>query len=103
MWASPAEYLKVLRAILKNDGTLLKKETVDDMFKPHLSVESQQAMMKVLSVPEVNQMLGAMPESTNRDWGLGGMLILNDLEGWRRKGTMAWGGMPNLTWVCWPP
>lgn len=40
MWASPTEYLKLLQAILKNAGTLLTKETVEDMFKPHLSVKS---------------------------------------------------------------
>jgi CubicO group peptidase (beta-lactamase class C family) len=100
IYTTPKEYLKALHAILRNDGTLLKKETVDDMFRPHLSKESQQAMMKVLSFPEVNEMMGGLPEGTERNWGLGGLLVMEDLAGWRRKGTLTWGGMPNLTWVC---
>ena len=99
MYATPTEYLKVLHAVLKNEGTLLKKETVDEMFRPHLSKDSQQALMKVMSFPEVNLMMGGMPERTEMDWGLGGLLILENMPQWRKKGTMTWGGMPNLTWV----
>jgi CubicO group peptidase (beta-lactamase class C family) len=97
--ATPAEYLKALHAVLKNDGTLLTKETVDDMFRPHLSAESHQALMKVFSVPEANEKMGGIPNGTDWNWGLGGLLLMDDLEGWRRKGTLTWGGMPNLTWV----
>jgi len=83
---------------LKNDGTLLKKETVDMMFQPQLTPESKEGMAKVLAVPEVNQMMGAAPEGTTRNWGLGGLLYESSIEGWRTKGTLSWGGMPNLTW-----
>ena len=100
IYAEPTEYLKVLQAVLRNEGTLLKRETVEEIFRPHLSQESQRVLMKVLSVPEVNLMMGGLPEGTEQNWGLGGLLIMNDVEGWRRKGTLTWGGMPNLTWVC---
>lgn len=96
--ASPTEYIKILHALLKNDGTLLKKETVEMMFQPHLTPKSKEAMAKVLAIPEVNQMMGGLPEGTPRDWGLGGMLLEDDISGWRRKGALSWGGMPNLTW-----
>lgn len=99
IYATPAEYLKVLHAVLKNEGTLLKTETVEDMFRPHLSAESHAALMKVLSVAEVNEMMGGMPPGTDCNWGLGGLLVMEDLKGWTKKGTMRWGGMPNLTWV----
>jgi len=96
--ASPTEYIKILHALLKNDGTLLKKETVDMMFQPHLTPESKEGMAKVMAVPEVNQMMGAIPLGTTRDWGLGGMLLQEELPGWRNSGTIYWGGMPNLQW-----
>lgn len=42
---------------------------------------------------------GGLARGTKRDWGLGGLLVMQDLEGWRSKGTMTGGGMPNLTWI----
>jgi CubicO group peptidase (beta-lactamase class C family) len=98
IYATPAEYMKVLHAVLKNDGTLLKRETVEDMFRPQLSGRSRAALLKVMSAMGENAINGGLPEGTKRDWGLGGLLVMQDLEGWRSKGTMSWGGMPNLTW-----
>lgn len=96
--ASPTEYIKVLHAILKNEGTILKKETVDIMFQPQLTSESKAGLAKIFAMPEMAQMMGTMPDGTGRDWGLGGLLLENDLEGWRSKGSLTWGGLPNLTW-----
>jgi hypothetical protein len=84
--------MKVLHAVLKNDGTLLKRETVGDMFQPQLSGQSQVALLKVMSSPDGNTMTGELPEGTKRDWRLGGLSVMQDLEGWKIKGTMTWGG-----------
>ena len=86
------EYMKILHSLLANDEKLLQKETVDDLFKPQLTELSRQALM---SDPELNLMLGG----TEKDWGLGGVLLLEDLPNWRKKYSMSWGGMPNLSWV----
>jgi CubicO group peptidase (beta-lactamase class C family) len=99
IYATPAEYLKVLHAVLRKDGTLLKPDTVDDMFRPHLSEPSHEALMKIFGVPEVNDILGGVPEGTDRNWGLGGLLVMDELAGWTKKRTLRWGGMPNLAWV----
>lgn len=96
--SSPTDYIKILHAILKNDGTLLKKETIDMMFQPHLTPESKAGFMKLLSIPDFNQMVGNLPQDVSKDWGLGGLLIEGDFPEWRSKGTMSWGGMPNLIW-----
>lgn len=96
--ASPTEYIKILQAILRNDGTLLKKETVEMMFQPHLTPESKKGLMGLLAIPEFNIMVGNLPQDHTKDWGLGGLLVEGDLAGYRRKGTMSWGGMPNLIW-----
>jgi CubicO group peptidase (beta-lactamase class C family) len=42
IYATPAEYVRVLHTVLKNDGTLLKRKTVEDMFRPQLSGQSRQ-------------------------------------------------------------
>ena len=97
---SPEEYLKVLRAVLVDDGTLLSKETVARMFEPQLGEESRIALNKFVDDdPAMNDMFCGVPAGTGRDWGLGGLLVMGDLdEGWTRKGTMKWGGLPNLIW-----
>jgi len=51
----------------------------------------------------VNLMMGGLAEDAVRDWGLGGLLVMDDVqgkEGFRsaKKGTLTWGGMPNLVW-----
>ena len=96
--ASPTEYIKILHAILKNDGSLLKKETVDMMFQPHLTPGSKEGLAKLLAIPEFNQMVGNLPQGVTKDWGLGGLLLEGDIPGWRSQGSMSWGGMPNLIW-----
>jgi CubicO group peptidase (beta-lactamase class C family) len=81
IYATPAEYMKVLHAVLKNDGTLLKRETVEDMYRPQLSGQSRAALLKVMSSLEVNEMNGGLPEGTKRDWGLGGLLVMEGSGG----------------------
>ena len=98
--ASAPEYLKILHAILVNDGTLMKPESMDQLFQPGLSAESKQAMLKLLSDPVTNSQLGGLPLEKDKDYALGGMVLLEDMPQWKRKGTLAWGGLPNLIWVC---
>jgi hypothetical protein len=94
------DYQKLLQSICANDKKLLKRSTVEEMFKPQLSEASQKALLEKLTIPQVNQALSGFPMGTQVDYGLGGMLILEDLPAARRKGTMSWGGYPNLLWFC---
>lgn len=96
-YGAPLDYQKVLQSILADDGILLKTETVKEMFKPQLTDAAQATLMEILKLPEMNQALGGLPLGTKVDWGLGGMMTMED-AGSRRKGTMLWGGYPNLMW-----
>lgn len=99
--ASMPDYLKILQSILKDDEKLLKKETTAIMFQPQLSTESREAMKKLWSVPAASSMfVGEFPHGIATDWGIGGLLIRDTTEGWRRKDTLVWSGLPNLFWVC---
>ncbi|KAK7737320.1 hypothetical protein SLS53_006623 [Cytospora paraplurivora] len=116
IFSSPAEYFKVLHALLVagSDSApshpqggqwdkpaqeqLLRRSSVDAMFAPQLGDGARDALQALSKVPRLNRMMGGMPPSARRDWGLGGLLVLDDVPGWRGKGTMAWGGTPNLTW-----
>ena len=98
--SSAADYIKVLASILRNDGKLLQKQTVDEMFEPQLSPQSKAMLQNVLTVPEVNDLLtGGLKIGTSFNWGLGGIMVEEDTEGGRRKGSLAWVGYPNLFWV----
>ncbi|KAK3935246.1 acyltransferase LovD [Diplogelasinospora grovesii] len=111
IFTSAAEYVKVLQALLRASdspssdlsgdmprGQLLKRSTVDTMFNPQLGPSARKALQAISEIPRLNNMMGGMPPQAGRDWGLAGLLLLDDLPGWRQKGTMTWGGTPNLTW-----
>ncbi|KAF4549646.1 Acyltransferase-like protein 2 [Elsinoe fawcettii] len=98
-YATIEEYIKVLQSILRNDGKLLKKETVDQMFKPQLTPESRAALQQQVGTPEIVSMfIGDFPEPKQYDWGLGGILVEKDNEGRRKQNTLIWSGMPNCFW-----
>ena len=99
VYSSMPDYLKVLQAVLSADRKLLGAETWEEMFRPQLSPAARESMMEQLTDPEVNDRLGNLPLGSEKDWGLGGMLLQEDIKDGRRKGTLLWGGVPNLFWV----
>lgn len=99
VYSSAPDYFKVVLAVLQNDERLLKKATVDEMFKPQLSEQSLASLTETLAKPEFGAPLGGLPAQVKKNHSLAGMLPMDDLPGSWRKGTLTWGGMPNLTWV----
>ena len=97
LYSSPNDYVKVLVALLCNDGTLLKPETVDKMFTPQLP--DSKYLEIVVNPPEGLMYRGGV-DSQAWNYGLGGILNMEDVEAVCKKGTMSWGGLPNLFWVC---
>jgi hypothetical protein len=54
-------------------------------------------MEEVLAVPANRQLLaGNMPPGLKLDYGLGGMINLEQTKTGRQAGSMQWGGLPNL-------
>ena len=93
------DYLKLLTSLLRNDGTVLRPETVDVMFAPQLR-EGGRDFKNMLGVPEMAQYL-APGMDTKRDWtwGLGGCMVMDGLPERAGRGCLFWGGLPNLLWV----
>ncbi|KAK7470284.1 hypothetical protein VKT23_001715 [Stygiomarasmius scandens] len=111
LYLPPSDYAKVLQALLRNDGTLLKPETVEILLKPQLSPELVKSFvdnarskptaglraaisMNILEVEETG-----MNFDSGVNWAFGGLLTLEDVPGRRKKRSLAWGGMANLQWV----
>ena len=99
MYATMADYLVVQRSILANDGKLLKPETVDMMFQPQLNTEEQKALMAFMAGPMGGSVIGEWKAGLELNWGLGGILLMQDDNGRRKKGTLSWGGMTNPFWL----
>jgi CubicO group peptidase (beta-lactamase class C family) len=105
---APQDYIKFLQAILKNDGTLAKPETIDLLFQPQLAPEVVETLHSLLyNVKDVEALSTNLPKSANVTHGLGGMVnqeaVVGDVFGngglRRSKGTLNWGGLPNLMWT----
>lgn len=98
LYSSATDYIKVLISILRNDGKLLKRETVDLMFTPQLP--DPKYLEAVANDPKTGVFYRSGVDGQRWNYGLGGLLNMEDAEGVCRKGTMSWAGLPNLFWVC---
>lgn len=99
---TPNDFIALLHAILINDGTLLAKELVEEMFRPQLEKHVAEELNELVRTPPYTTFFGRLaPRKVKVDFGLGGMLAAEDVPGggWRRKGSMVWYGLPNLHWV----
>ncbi|KAI0424189.1 beta-lactamase/transpeptidase-like protein [Xylaria sp. FL1042] len=100
LFASPADYLKIIKGILTTDQDqrLLSTAAVDEFFRPCLTEKAKTALNAILTVEEFRVAMGNVPESAPKNWSLGGLINEGDVAGGRKAGTMTWSGLPNLTW-----
>ncbi|KAL6242228.1 hypothetical protein RBB50_010776 [Rhinocladiella similis] len=96
LYSSAGDYIKMLISLLKNDGTLLKPETVKMMFEPQLA--DPKPLLAHTQDPNAGAMFRNGVDSASWNFGLGGILTTADVPDVCRKGTLSWGGLPNLFW-----
>ncbi|KAF7556586.1 hypothetical protein G7Z17_g1354 [Cylindrodendrum hubeiense] len=92
------DYVKVLRSLLANDGKLLKPATVDDMFQNHLGPEATAGHQAALVSPMGVFFRTGVDLEIKAGYGLGGLLTLEDVDGWYGERTLTWGGGLTLAW-----
>ncbi|EMD67843.1 hypothetical protein COCSADRAFT_34624 [Bipolaris sorokiniana ND90Pr] len=101
-FASVEEYVKVLKALLEADkggeGKILKKESVDELFKAQLGDKSREMLMGVLEDKAASNAMDGLPIGVPKDHALGGVILTGDGPDGKKAGTMVWGGYPNLIW-----
>ncbi|KAF8138023.1 beta-lactamase [Mycena galopus ATCC 62051] len=98
LFMTAPDYVKVLRSLLANDGKILKPATVDGMFEHHLSPEATLDYQAALTGPAgVFFRVGTSPDS-KAGHGLGGLLTLQDVDGWYGEHTLTWGGGLTFAW-----
>jgi CubicO group peptidase (beta-lactamase class C family) len=98
LFMTAADYVKVLHSLLANDGKILKPATVHDMFEHHLGPEATAAHQAALAGPMgIFFLVGTAPDS-KAGHGLGGLLTLQDVDGWYGERTLTWGGGLTFAW-----
>jgi hypothetical protein len=95
---SADDFMKILQSIGGNDGKLLKFEMVDEMFTPQLTDGAEEQYQNDIALPWNQDVFASHKSGTKVNWGLGGMMILEDEDTGRKSGTMSWSGLPNLLW-----
>ncbi|KAF2249656.1 beta-lactamase/transpeptidase-like protein [Trematosphaeria pertusa] len=104
LFSTAEDFLKLLKAILRNDGRLLKPESIDLMFRPSLSSPSQTALNELFSDPTwaAYMIPGEPPIGTEGagEWthGIGGLIGLTSKEDGLKSPWLQMGGAPNLDW-----
>lgn len=105
VYSCAADYIKILISLLKDDGTLLKQSSIDQLFSPCLPPGPTKAFRENRTAayqgyraskigPEKEMVV--QPEEMNH--ALGGQVVEKDSPGGRKAGSMSWGGLPNLMW-----
>ncbi|KAK3315827.1 beta-lactamase/transpeptidase-like protein [Apodospora peruviana] len=90
------EFQRILHSITANDGVLLTSTMVDELFRPDMDPEVVQSVKKTLENETTNNIFGGLPKGTEVSYAMGGMVVLEDLEGRRPKGTLHWGALLNI-------
>lgn len=100
-YAALADYLTFLRCILANDGTLLRPESVDELFKSQLTSAQKQSLKDYVASPSGAFFIGEFQiDKYEHTWGFGGIVFVEGYEDGRRKaGSLSWGGVANCFWL----
>lgn len=91
------DFMKILHSLLTDDGTLLKSETVAELFRPRLSHSTKDGLLKELEHP--SWAVGDLPPTREYNWAIGGLVIDGDSHPYRRRNTVLWSGAPSCFWV----
>lgn len=96
LFTTAADYSKLLQAVLVAGGgheTILQQRTVDDMFRPQLDGDVRSTLQAFLAGSAI------FSGTIDYNHGLSGVINMVGIDGKRRKGALAWGGMSGSHWV----
>lgn len=97
LYTSGPDFMKILTALLCN--TLLRPETAEIMFNYRLPDTENFKAFKT-DEDNVKHSFGEMaPEGMQIDHCLAGQVVMDDLKGGRKAGSVNWGGATSCSWV----
>lgn len=100
LFISPKAYGIFLSAVARRDAKLLKPASFDELLRPQLDEQCEQALNDyIASSPVRTQLLGIrIPASIRKTWSFAGLVVKDGQEGRIGPGTVFWGGVPNTQW-----
>lgn len=98
IYTNVPELLKIYLGVLQ--GKLLRPETLESMFKPHLESRKNLENPEDHCLANRNAIYNAVPNNIPVDYGLGGLINTVDVPGRRSQYSLSWSGLPNCYWVC---
>ena len=98
IYTTVPELLKIYLGVLQ--GKLLRPETLESMFKPHLENRKNLENPEDHCLANRNAIYNAVPNNVPVDYGLGGLINTVDVPGRRSQYSLSWSGLPNCYWVC---
>ncbi|KAL2817702.1 beta-lactamase/transpeptidase-like protein [Aspergillus cavernicola] len=98
LFMSGTSFVKILHSLLRSDGELLSPAMVDDMFTHQLNREATAGQQATLMSPMGFLFRVGVDPETKMGHGLGGLLTLEDVDGWYGERTLSWGGGRTVAW-----
>ena len=96
LYTTAPDYIAFLTSLLRNDGKLLKPQTVDLMFDYRVPDE------RIFKSEKVKEWFEDSVETgMDLDHCLYGVVNLRDLKTGRKSGGVQWGGATRCHWVSW--
>jgi methyl acetate hydrolase len=96
MYSTAGDYMKLLKALLQNDGTLLSKSSVSELLKPQVE---DNAYLDHERNAYIFSNIWPNGAKANCNHGLGGLVNMEDLSTGRKTGSMMWLGATAIVWV----
>jgi len=97
LWATVPDYMKVLADVIAPTPKLLKPETIETILAaPQIPLDSP-ALLPLIGSRGGALAANAAATDAPVNYGCGGMVLTKDSD-FLPKGTLSWGGLPNLKW-----
>jgi CubicO group peptidase (beta-lactamase class C family) len=96
VFTTAEDYVKMVAALLRDDGKLLQKASIEELVKPQLTEASKRGLK---ALRDDDQILREVPMEVQVDHALGGLYFVDDVPGGRPKTSIAWDGLTNPSWV----
>ncbi|KAH8809326.1 putative penicillin-binding protein [Xylogone sp. PMI_703] len=102
LYSSVPDYLRLIGDLIKDKPILLQLDTIKrELFTPQFDRGSASLKGLIEAADTVSAMTGVKGVNEHVNWTLGGLYIQEDI-GSLKRGTLAWGGLPNLSWFIDP-
>ncbi|RDI85153.1 hypothetical protein Vi05172_g4682 [Venturia inaequalis] len=97
LWGTVPDYIKVLADLISPEPKLLKIETIETLLAaPQIPLDSP-ALLSLISSRSGALAENATATDAPLNYGCGGLVLTKDSDV-LPKGTLSWGGLPNLKW-----